>query len=160
MPTFYFLFSEPLTIDCPIENRTIIDETILQHLKLQMHERYIVHLFPHENEENSYYTFIDDIASYERMTNINSLPRSVSEERTRRTVWINPPSIEEKIGNERSVPWNTHYTEYFQLYNMGSVDNNMYTIKYWKHFEDLEMYDPTPLALARYEYLASLHQVE
>jgi hypothetical protein len=159
MLTFYFLFSKPLVLDCPIEDRHHIDKTIMQHLGLEMHERYIVHLFPHADEENSYNTFIDDIASYDRFTDIHSLPRSVNPDRLRRTVWINPPSIEEKMGNERSVPWNTHYTEYYQIYPLGSVDkNNIYTIKYWKHFKDLEMYDPTPLALARYDYLESLQQ--
>jgi len=159
MLTFYFLFTKPLVLDCPIDDRTHINKTIMQHLGLQIHERYIIHLFPHSQEENSYNIFIDDIATYDRFTDIYSLPCSVDPHRLRRTVWINPPSIEEKMGIERSVPWNTHYTEYYQIYPLGSVDkNNIYTIKYWKHFKDLEMYDPTELALARYDYLENLYQ--
>lgn len=157
MTILYFLFSEPLHTDVSITDLPTIHELIFRHLTLEPSDRYLIHTLPHPTESNSYYIFIDDLASVERLTDIHRFPSSVSRERNRRTIWINPPSSEEKMGYERNTPWNTHYTEYFQIFIRSPFsDQNIHTIKYWKSFQDLEMYDPTPLAIARHRYLQSL----
>ena len=159
MTTLYFMFSDPLTIDYSIEEKARANDDICQHLQLNPPERYLISVFPRSDDPPSFHIFVDDLAICDRLTDVSNLPFCVSKERKRRTVWINPPSVEEKIGIERSIPWNTHYTEYFQIYMDDAFSNyNIHTIKYWKRFEDLEMYDPSPLARARYEYLYQPYQ--
>jgi|LauGreDrversion4_2_1035121.scaffolds.fasta_scaffold32039_4 hypothetical protein len=161
MIRLYFLFADSLSVTHSIQERNRIHQDIYQHLQLDPPERYPITLSPHPEESDAYYVFVDDLASCERLTDVSQLALCVSKEDRRRTVWINPPSVDEKLGNERSTPWNTHYTEYFQLYTADSLPQESgHTIKYWKRFCDLEMYHATPLAIARYHYLKSLQEAE
>jgi uncharacterized protein (DUF2132 family) len=153
----YFLFADPLSVTHSIQEQERVYQDIYHHLQLDPPDRYPITLFPHPEESDAYYVFVDDLATCDRLTDVSQLPLCVSKDHRRRTVWINPPSIDEKLGNERSTPWNTHYTEYFQLYIADSLPReSIHTIKYWKRFCDLEMYHPSPLAVARYHHLKSL----
>lgn len=156
----HFLVGDRLFFDGQLEDKEKMEEAIRNHLCIEDRDRYLIYRERDEEDPTIIRVWVDDRVTWDRFTQVDQFIRMVNAEQPRRTVWINPPSEEEKLGNERSCPWNTHYTEYIQIYHIGCEEKRMYTIKYWKRFEDIHLYDPTPLAQARYAYLASLYTSE
>jgi hypothetical protein len=158
----HFLSGDIVPFEGTREQKKEIYEVVYRHLGLVPdHVRYTIHLIPHENNPSILHVYVDDIVQKDFMDNIDTFPRWVSPEQRRRTVWINPPSSTETLGEEKECPWNTHYTEYFQI-DVAEVNGKMtmYTIRYWKQFDGIELYHPTDLALARYEYLRDVRALE
>lgn len=152
----HFLVGDRLLFDGEWEDQEEMEETIRTHLGVEDRDRYTVYHEREETEPMVVRVWVEDRATWDRFVEVDLFPRSVTAEHPRRTVWMNPPSEEEKLGTERSCPWNTHYTEYLQIYHEGMEDKKMFTVKYWKQFEDIELYDPTPLARARHAYLGRM----
>lgn len=151
----HFLVGDRLVFDGEWKDQEKMEEVIRTHLGVEDRDRYEIHREPDEIDPTVVRVWVEDRATWDRHIDMN-FPRAVSAEQPRRTVWINPPFEEEKLGSERSYPWNTHYTEQIQIYYAQFEDKKMFTVKYWKTLEEVEMYDPTPLARARYLYLSSL----
>lgn len=161
MLQLHFLFGDSLHCDPSLkEDRMGLERLAREHLGVEDTDRYSIQLLPDEQDPLLIHVLVEDVVSQDRYVDMEQFPSWVSPDLPRRTVWLNPPSIEEKVGTERSCPWNTHYTEYYQIYHANYNQNNLYTIKYWKQFEDIEMYHPTSLALARYQYLREKKEEE
>lgn len=160
MLCLHFLIGDCVWFDGEIEEKERMDTVIREHLGVTDTVRYIIHRIVDEEDPKLIHVWVEDRVISTNYDNANHFPRSVSEERPRRTVWVNPPT-EESGDEKRPYPWNTHYTEYFQVFYNGFEQNgvyNIYTVKYWERIDDLEMYDPTELAVARKEHLQSLAQ--
>ena len=150
----HFLCGDSIYCDPSLkEDPAGIELLAREHLGVEDKDRYSVQLLSDEDDPLRIHVYVEDLAAQDRYMDMDKFPSWVSRELPRRTVWINPPNMDEKLGTERSCPWNTHYTEYYQVYHPNYEKNNFYTVKYWKQFEDIELYDPTGLALARYHYL-------
>lgn len=148
-----FFVGDPISFDGEWEDREGMEDCIRAHLGIEDRDRYEVHCKPDEIDPTIGRVWVEDRVSWDQY-DVETLPRYVSPERPRRTVWVNPPSEAERLGDEKSCPWNTHYIEYIQVYHVLFEEKKMYMVKYWKRYEEVEMYDPTPLARARYAYLA------
>ena len=148
-----FFLETPLLLNDPLE-KDKLEEHIRCHLNVHDVDRYPIQLFPHELE-NSYYAFVEDIASLDLLADTDTFTHVVSEECPRRTVWINPPTITDEQGNKQ-LYWKLdyHYIEYFQLF----IKNRVYTIKCMALFEHLELCNSTPLAIARYDHLKRVRE--
>jgi len=154
MLQLHFLFGESLFCEESVkEDRDHLEQIARNHLQIEDRDRYLIQLLPDESDPHVIHVLAEDLAAHDRYVDMDTFPCWVSPQIPRRTVWLNPPNIEEKVGPERSCPWNTHYTEYYQIYHENYNKNNLYTVKYWKQFEDIELYHPTSLAIARYQYL-------
>lgn len=154
MLQLHFLFGDSLICDPSLKDDHVgLEHLAREHLHVEDTDRYLVKLLSDEQDPFCIHVFVEDLAARDQYVDMKQFPSCVSQELPRRTVWLNPPCIEEKVGTERSCPWNTHYTEYYQIYHANYDQNNLYTIKYWKEFEEIEMYHPTGLARARYQYL-------
>lgn len=152
----HFLIGDQLPFDGSWEDQEKMEGVIREHLGVTDPDRYVIYREMDERDASVVRVWVDDRATCDRYVQVDQFPRVVCADRTRRTIWLNPPSEEEKLGTERSCPWNTHYTEYIQVYHAGFKEKKMYTVKYLKRFEEIELYDPTPLAEARHAYLGSL----
>jgi len=165
MITLRFLFAEPLCVEESVEEKALFP-LIRSHLGLEDDPvRYGIRLLPDPDEPATQWVIVDDRIQSTGFSGIKKFPSYVSKEIPKRTVWINPPMEEDEEDEEdeddgtggftkkKYYPWNACYTEYFQLYYPEHPEQQTFTIRYWKTFEQLEMIQPTDLAKARYEWL-------
>lgn len=154
MLCLHFLFGDSVFCDESLkDNPTQLEKIAREHLKVDDNDLYSIKLIHDTHDHSLIHVLVEDIAMHDAYIDMDNFPCWVSRKEPRRTVWINPPSYEEKIGTEQSCPWNTHYTEFYQIYRPNYDRNYRYTVKYWKSFENIEVYRPTNLAMARYHYL-------
>lgn len=162
MTTLYFLCAETLTVSFPIKQRNQIDEAIHSHLHLSLPERYRIYLYPHSELPHSFHVFVDDIIQCYYLSSkiIQRFPTCVDPHQNDRTIWINPPLFDKDDTSSAKTIMDAskhYYLEYFQDYKTKTIsDRHVWVSMSFGNFDELQMNNPTPLALERYKYLQSL----
>ena len=149
----HFFMGDSIWFDGEWEEKERMEQIVISHLNLSQSTHYLIHRIRDNDDPSVVHIWVDDRVGCTSYDNVQPLPCCVSEEQSRRTVWIDPP-LKGKDGNTLPYPWNAHYVEYYQIYHKDVTP--LYTVKYWESMEMVEMYDPTDLAVARLAYLRSL----
>lgn len=161
----HFLVGDSVGFDGAWEDQERMVEVIRVHLGLAEPWRYVIHRIRDEADAEVVHVWVDDRVGAESYQDVAPLPWVVSAERRRRTVWIDGPPSEGRMSFPGMLdpfkrpavpyPWNTCYVEYFQIYHPDpDMDQRpIYTVKYWERVEEIELYDPTELAVARMAFL-------
>jgi hypothetical protein len=146
----HFLVGDSIEFEGTWEETERMEEVIRAHLGLAEPWRYLIHLLRDEERTDVVHVWVDDRVGAESYQDVAPLPVAVSAERRRRTVWVDGPPLDIQ-GKRPAVPypWSTCYIEYFQIYHPEFSGGALYTVKYWERIEEIELYDPTELAVAR-----------